>query len=72
MARLAKVHILAQFDDLDLIEQYAAKFGQDPDWVYYHKDFETIMSFAIKWKEEAEYRERFNVIMEDVMKPPKK
>jgi len=72
-AHLAKVGRLAQFDDLDLIDVYAQKFGLDPDYVYDNTSFETVISFLTKWKEEAEYRERFNFIWQEInAKPTKK
>lgn len=62
---MAEVWRLKPFDDLDLIERYAEKFGRDPDEVYAKTRFDTLISFAVKWKEEAEYRERYeNIYME--------
>lgn len=53
---------LHEFTDLSYIEDYAVKFSLDPDWVYENKSFDTIMLFAIKWKEVDEYQERFQAI----------
>lgn len=72
MARLAKVNKLYGYEDLDLIDQYAQKFSQDPDHVYDHVSFGTIMNFAIKWKEEAEYRERFEFVWHEIHTAPTK
>lgn len=72
VAILAKVNKLNKFDDLDLIDQFSTRFGQDPDWVYDNTSFLTIINFLIKWKEEAEYRERYNFIYEEINRPPAK
>ena len=55
VARMAKAHRLNPYNDLSLISNYAAKFGLDPDWVYDHTSFGTIISFATMWKESDEY-----------------
>lgn len=72
VARLAKVHTLRPFHDLDFIDQYATRYGLDPDWVYDHTSFGTIMNFAYKWKLENEYRERFEFIWNEIHNPTKK
>lgn len=72
MARLAKVHLLNAYDDLDFIDQYAARFGQDPDWVYDNISFGTIVNFAVKWKLQAEYQERFQFIWSEIHQTPTK
>lgn len=69
---MAKVHKLRGFDDLDLIDEYASRFGLDPDWVYDHTSFGTIINFAEKWKEQAEFRERFNFIWQEINTSPSK
>ena len=72
MARLAKVHLLNGYDDLDLIDQYASKFGQDPNWVYDNIDFGTIINFAVKWHLQGEFQERFNFIWQEIHNTPTK
>jgi hypothetical protein len=69
---LARVHLLNGYDDLDLIDQYAARFGQDPDWVYNHISFGTIMNFAVKWKLQSEFQDRFNAIWTEINSVPTK
>jgi hypothetical protein len=66
VAHLAQVRKLRPFEDLDYIDQYASRYGLDPDWVYDHTSFGTIMNFAVKWKEEAEYRDRFDEIWREI------
>ncbi len=72
MARLAKVHKLNPYDDLDLIDQYATRYGLDPDWVFYNSQFDSVIAFLVKWKEEFEYRERFQAIWEEIHNTPSK
>ncbi len=72
MARMAKVHRLNRYDDLDLIDGYASRFGLDPDWVFNNSAFSTVVEFAVKWKEESEYRDRFADVWEQVTTPPTK
>jgi hypothetical protein len=72
VARLAKVNLLYGYDDLDLIDQYATRFGQDPNHVYDHIDFSTVVNFCVKWKLEAEYRERFEFIWAEINQTPTK
>lgn len=69
---MAKVEKLNGFDDLELIDRYATRFGLDPDWVFDHTSFGTIMNFAVKWKLEEEYRERFNFIWHEIHMNPQK
>ena len=72
MARLAKVNELRPYKDLDLIDQYATRFALDPDWVFDNTRFDTLMEFCIKWKKEAEYRERFEDIWKEIHASPTK
>lgn len=72
MAKLAKVNRLNGFDDLSLIDRYAQKFGLNPDWVYENTSFGTIINFAIMWKEQDEYHERFTYIWHEIHNTPKK
>jgi len=69
VSRLAKVNKLSPFNDLSLIEKYATKFGQDPDWVYNNTSFGTIVNFAIMWKETQEFDERFQYIWHEIHTP---
>ena len=69
---MAKAGRLVKFDDLDLIDQYASRFGQDPDWVYDNTSFGTIVNFMCKWKEQSEYQERFSFIWGEINTPPTK
>ena len=69
---MAKAGRLVKFDDLDLIDQYASRFGQDPDYVYDNTSFGTIVNFMMKWKEQGEYQERFNFIWHEINAPPTK
>lgn len=46
------------YADVNLIEGYAKAFGLDPDYVEGSVSFDTIMMFHIKWKQEAEHKER--------------
>lgn len=72
VAQLAKINLLAPFDDLSLIDSYAKEFGQDPDKVYYDTSFGTIMNFHIMWKEQREYNERYQYIWDEVNRAPAK
>lgn len=69
---MAKVHKLNGFDDLSLIDAYAARFSQDPDKVYNETSFGTIINFAIMWKEKSEFDERFNFVWHEVNSNPVK
>jgi hypothetical protein len=69
---MAKVHLLRGFDDLDLIDRYAQKFGLDPDWVYDHTSFGTIINFAVKWHLEHEFQERYQFIWHSIHEQPTK
>lgn len=69
ISQMARVQRLSRFDDLDIVERYAAKFGQDADWVYDHTSFGTITNFLVKWKEQDEFNERFQYFWEDHHKP---
>lgn len=71
VAELAEVWRLRAFDDLDLIERYAEKFGQDPDEVYAKTRFDTLIAFCVKWKESDEYRERYQHMYSELTKPDK-
>ena len=72
VAQMAKVHKLRPFADLALIGNFAAKFGLDPDWVYYNTSFGTIINFAEMWKEESEFEERYQFIWSEIHNVPKK
>lgn len=72
MANLAKVHRLTTFDDLSLIDRYAERYGQDPNWVYDNVDFGTIINLAIMHHEIDEYNERYSFIWNEIHSAPTK
>lgn len=72
VANLAKVNRLATFDDLSLIDRYAERYGQDPNWVYDNVDFGTIINLAIMHHEINEYNERYQHIWQEINTPPTK
>lgn len=43
---------------MNIIERFATKFGLHPDDVYTNTEFDTVVSFLIKWKEEQEVEEK--------------
>lgn len=69
---MAEVQRLYTFDDLSLIDKYAQKFGLDPDWVYDHTSFGTIINFAVMWKEQAEFDDRFQFLWHEINTVPSK
>jgi len=44
-----------------MIEQYAAAFGLDPDFVW-QKETDDVIEFIHMWKERSEYNDRFRQI----------
>lgn len=62
IAKLANVKKLSGYADLNLIEAFAERFGLDPDYVYENKSFDTVILFNQKWKDQAEYQERYHEI----------
>ncbi len=62
IAKLAGVKKLAGYADLNLIEAFAERFGLHPDDVYTDTSFDTIILFNEKWKNQAEYQERYQNI----------
>lgn len=71
IARIADVRKLQPFTDLNMIGTFAEKFSLDPDFVYSEKDFDTIINFAVMWKEQAEYEERYHAIEKRMSETPK-
>lgn len=69
---MARVQRLIPFDDLNLIGNFASKFGMNPDWVFDNTSFGTITNFAIMHKEIDEYHERFSYIWQEVNQEPEK
>lgn len=69
---MAKVQRLNPFDDLSLIDRYSHRFGRDPDWVYDNTSFGTIINFAIMWKEQDEFNDRFQNIWTEINTVPSK
>jgi hypothetical protein len=41
-----------------MIEKFASKFGLHPDEVYSTTEFDTLIAFLVKWKEESEVSEK--------------
>lgn len=72
VARLAKVHRLKTFDDISLIDEFAARYGQHPNDVFDNTDFGTLTYLTIKWKESAEYQERYQHIWHEINQTPAK
>jgi len=58
-AILAKVERLEPFRYLDLIGDFAERFGLDPDYVYKKSKFDTVTAFHVNWKEKREFEERY-------------
>jgi hypothetical protein len=42
-----------------MVGDFAERFGLDPDFVYMHTSFDTIVNFAIAQKENSEYDDRY-------------
>lgn len=61
MAELAGTEKLAQFSGTDFIEQYATHFPVKPDDVW-QMEFDDVFIWIHKWKEKAEYTERYRAI----------
>lgn len=55
-----------------MIDEFAEHFGLDPDFVFSKKSFATVTNFLIKWKEQAEYNERFNYLWGELNSNPGK
>lgn len=68
---MAEVRRLRPYDDLSMIGKYAERFGLDPDHVFAHTRFDTLMAFMAMWKEEEEYKERYEHLYTEVMKDTK-
>lgn len=41
-----------------MIDQFASRFGLDPDWVINNKSFDTVVDFMVKWKKEQLFQNR--------------
>lgn len=59
---MAEAFRLTGFADLSLIVDYAAKFGLDPDEVFWKTGFDTVINTLCLMKERDEYNERFTTI----------
>lgn len=57
---MAKAERLEPFKYLDMVGDYAERFGLDPDYVYKFSKFDTVTAFLINWKEKAEFQDRYN------------
>jgi hypothetical protein len=60
IVNLAKGERLEPFKYLDMVGDYAEKFGLDPDYVYKFSKFDTVTAFLISWKEKAEFQDRYS------------
>lgn len=67
---MAQAHRLRRFDDLSIIGEYAERFGLDPDKVFTHTSFDTIINFLEMWKESSEYQERFQFFWHELQSSP--
>lgn len=65
LSELAEVHLLDKHAALSLPEQYAAKFGQDPDEVW-AKEFDDVMVWIYRWKDVGEYTERYRLVEKSI------
>lgn len=73
VAALARSNRLNPYNDLDMIDRYAERFGQDPDReVFTGVSFNTITAFMVMWKEKAEYDDRFSYIWSELNSQPGK
>jgi hypothetical protein len=72
IAELANVKKLSHYADLNLIEAFAERFARHPDEVYDNTSFDTIILFNEKWKDQAEYQERYNAIEKMMSNDPTK
>lgn len=68
---MAEVQRLRPYDDLSLIGKYAERFGLDPDYVFVKTRFDTLMAFMAMWKEEEEYKERYEALYIEITKDSK-
>jgi hypothetical protein len=59
IAQMAKAERLEPFRYLDLIGDFAERFGLDPDFVYKKSKFETVTAFHVSWKEKREFEDRY-------------
>ena len=60
ISKLARVERLEPFKYLDMVGDYAERFGLDPDFVYKSCKFDTVTAFLISWKEKNEFADRYN------------
>lgn len=49
---------------MGIIEQYAVRFHLDPDTVF-HKPFHDVMAWIVKWKEQAEFEDRYRKVQQN-------
>ena len=59
LSEMAEVKRLEPFQYLNMVGDFAERFGLDPDFVYTHTSFDTIVNFAIAQKEKSEYDDRY-------------
>lgn len=59
LSEMAEVTRLHGFQYLNLVGDFAERFGLDPDFVFSNTSFGTIINFAIAQKEKGEFEERY-------------
>ena len=60
IAEMAEVSRLKPFEYLEMIGQYAERFGLDPDKVYSGTSFETVTNFLLSWRARSEFDDRYS------------
>lgn len=51
---------IEHYTDLNLIDDFAVRFGLHPDDVYSNTSMDTLLAFTLKWKEQGEFNRRFD------------
>jgi len=59
ISEMAEVNRLKPFQFLNMVGDFAERFGQNPDDVYAKTSFETVANFAVEAKEKREFNERY-------------
>lgn len=59
LSEMAEASRLDGFKYINMIGDFAERFGLDPDFVFANKSFDTIANFAISQKEKGEFEERY-------------
>jgi hypothetical protein len=63
---------LSRYADVELIENYAERFSQDPNHVEANVDFDTIIMFNVKWKRQGEFQQKKANLERMMSNPPMK